>query len=97
MITATQAARGISTTHLRLRILIPESHHHEPIFSRLVVDHKLAVKIIRTVLGTDDQPRQFDLELTGTIAQMQSGLAYLESLNLKIRGKPNPAGDSWYY
>ncbi|WP_416668925.1 NIL domain-containing protein [Egbenema bharatensis] len=97
MITATQTARGVSIAHLRIQILIPESQHYEPIFSRLVANHKLAVNVTRTVLGTDGQPRQLDLELTGTIAQMQSGLAYLESLKLKIRGKPNPAGDSWHY
>lgn len=97
MITATQTVRGINITHLRIRIFIPELHYHESIFSRLVNDHKLAVNVIRTVLRTDSQTRQLDLELTGTIAQIQSGLTYLESLNLKIRGKPNPAGDSWYY
>jgi len=97
MIAATQTVRGINIAHLRIRVFIPESQHHEPIFSRLVSDHKLAVNVIRTVLRSDNQLRQLDLELTGTIAQIKSGLDYLEFLNLKIRGKPNPSGDSWYY
>ena len=97
MIAANQTVRDINIAHLRIRIFIPKLHYQEPIFSRLVNDHNLAVNVIHTVLATDGQPRQLDLELTGTIAQIRSGLAYLESLNLKIRGKPNPAGDSWHY
>lgn len=97
MRTANKAIRGVSNPHLRIQISIPELHCNEPIFSRLVADHKLTVNVTNTVLGDDGKPRQLDLELTGTIAQMQSGLAYLKSLNLSIRGKPNPAGDSWHY
>lgn len=46
---------------------------------------------------TQPQQRKLDLELTGSIAQVQSGLTYLESLNLRLEGRPNPDGDSWYY
>lgn len=36
----------------------------------------------------------FDIELRGTVPQISSDLAYLESLNLRIVGKLNADGDS---
>ena len=39
----------------------------------------------------------FNLELRGTLNQIQKGIAYLEELELEIWGKPNTDGDSWHY
>ena len=39
----------------------------------------------------------FDLELRGTLNQIQKGIADLEELELEIWGKPNTDGDSWHY
>lgn len=96
-ITANKTIRDFSIAHLRIRIFIPKQHSDEPIFSRLIADHKLTVNLASAVLEASGRPKQLDLELKGTIAQIQSGLAYLESLNIAIRGKSNPAGDSWHY
>ncbi len=41
-------------------------------------------------------PLFLDLELIGSIQDIQKGLGYLESLHLPICGKPNPDEDSWY-
>jgi hypothetical protein len=43
-----------------------------------------------------DQEAYFDIELRGTVPQISNGLAYLESLNLRIVGKPNADGDGWF-
>lgn len=85
-------------TQIRLRVYIPKSYLQEPIISRLISLHNLVVNITGAMLGTKtDGDGCFDLEIRGTVAQISSGLAYLEALNLKIVGKVNVDGDSWYY
>jgi L-aspartate semialdehyde sulfurtransferase ferredoxin len=81
---------------LRIRVYYPRGLQQEPIISKLISEHGLMVNRMSTRRNTQSQQRRFDLELTGAIAQIQSGLIYLESLNLKLKGKPNPDGDSWY-
>jgi len=81
---------------LRIKIQIPNDFHKEPIISRLSLEHGLTVNIIAALLSNDSQWNGwFDLELEGNAKQVQSGLAYLQELNVKIWGKPNPHGDSW--
>jgi hypothetical protein len=85
-------------TQVRLQILFPDRYQQEPILSRLATDCALVLKITGVKLGRDCELRgQIDLELRGTIPQIRCGLAYLESLDLKIIGKANPDRDSWYY
>jgi ABC-type methionine transport system ATPase subunit len=94
---ATKGQRS-SLTKVRLRILFPHCYRQEPVLSRLVSDHALIFNITQARLDINSQENgQLDLELQGTTAQIGCGLAYLESLNLKIIGKPNPDGDSWHY
>lgn len=85
-----------SITKIRLRLHIPRHYQHEPLISRLIAIHGLVVNITGAMLGkhTNGDGR-FDLEIRGTIPQIGRGLAYLESLNLKIIGKPNADGDGW--
>lgn len=83
---------------VRLQILFPNDYQHEPILSQLAHDHALAFNITGARLGINcESGGQLDLELRGTIAQIRCGLSYLQSLNLKITGKPNPDRDSWHY
>lgn len=89
-------ATGKSLTRIRLRVLIPQQHRQQPVISHLVSAYGLSINISKALLKPNDRPGQFDLELTGTIAQIQAGLAYLASLDLVIQGKPNPDGDGWY-
>lgn len=85
-------------TQVRLQILFPDRYQQEPILSRLATDCALGFNITGAKLGKDCELRgQLDLELQGTIPQIRCGLAYLESLDLKIIGKANPPRDSWYY
>lgn len=95
---------GVSTVadinqsvRLRIKLSIPQQSQQTAVLSQLVTDYGLSVNILCTVLDADHQPKQFDLELRGTIAQVNDGLSYLESLDALIKGKPNPDGDSWYY
>lgn len=82
---------------LRLRVYIPQVYHREPVISRLISQHGLVVNITSALLPNASSQGEFDLELKGTPQQICQGLLYLASLNLKILGKANPAGDGWYY
>ncbi|AFZ24910.1 ABC-type metal ion transport system, ATPase component [Cylindrospermum stagnale PCC 7417] len=85
-------------TQTRLRLHIPQSYLQEPVISQLISAHDLVVNITGAMLQADKGGGgYFDLELRGTVPQICSGLAYLESLNLKIFGKPNADSDAWYY
>ncbi len=84
-------------TQIRLRVYIPKLYLQEPVISHLISTHRLVVNITGAMLGAKtDGDGCFDIELRGTVAQISSGLAYLASLNLRIVGKANVDGDSWY-
>ncbi len=86
-----------SFTQIRLQIFFPHYYQQQPILSRLVSDCALTFNITGARLGIHcEWGGNLDLELRGTIEQIRKGLIYLESLNLKIVGKPNPDRDSWY-
>lgn len=93
---STVSQRGFS--RIRLRVLIPQHDQQQPVISHLASDYGLSVNISEAQLKVNQTHLlgQFDLELTGTITQLQAGLAYLVSLDLVIQGKPNPDGDGWY-
>ncbi|NMF63836.1 hypothetical protein DP113_12460 [Brasilonema octagenarum UFV-E1] len=94
MITA--VFKSSSITKIRLRLQIPGHYQQEPVISRLIAIYGLVVNITGAMLGKQTNGEGcFDLELRGTVAQIRHGLAYLESLNLKIVGKPNTEGDGW--
>ncbi|MBF2047088.1 MAG: NIL domain-containing protein [Elainella sp. C42_A2020_010] len=82
------------TAHLRVRVYL---YQQEPIVSHLISQFGLSVNVNQVVLEDQVFPRQIDLELHGTIAQVQQGLAYLASVSLAVQGKPNADGDSWHY
>ncbi|MBW4607604.1 MAG: NIL domain-containing protein [Hassallia sp. WJT32-NPBG1] len=84
-------------TKVRLRLHIPQCYQQEPVISRLISAHGLVVNITKAIVEEHtDGHGSFDLELQGTPPQISSGLTYLESLNLTIKGKPNADGDGWY-
>jgi hypothetical protein len=90
--------RGDSLTQIRLRVGIPKTYHQEPVISQLTANYGLLVNITGAMLGEDTSGQGwFDLELRGTPNQIQSGLAYLQELELKIWGRPNADGDGWHY
>lgn len=83
-----------SQTQIRLRVYIPKIYHKEPVISRLTADYGVLVNITGAILSPDTGDQGwFDLELQGTPHQIQSGLTYLQKLELEIFGRPNPDGD----
>lgn len=85
-------------TWIRLRLHIPSCYQHEPVISRLISEYDLTVNITGATLGAiSSEDGCFDLELRGTSRHISQGLAYLESLHLRIVGRPNVDRDSWDY
>lgn len=84
-------------TKTRIRLHIPPDYQQEPVISRLSSDYGLSVNITGAKLAATTQAGIFELELRGTPQQIQTGLTYLRSLNVKVIGKPNAEGDSWHY
>ncbi|BAZ44237.1 hypothetical protein NIES4102_12450 [Chondrocystis sp. NIES-4102] len=84
-------------TQVRLQIFFP-NYYQQPLLSLLTSNCAVAFNVTKSRLDSDYEFRgQLDLELRGTIPQICCGLAYLESLDLKIIGKANSDRDSWYY
>jgi len=84
-----------SVTKVRIKIKIPQTYQNEPVLSRLTSEHGLIFNITKAILGGKHQEYWLDLELIGTPKQIESAIAYLLKLQVKIWGKPNPDGDSW--
>lgn len=92
------ASRYCSVTQVRVHIRIPQQYQQEPIISRLISEHGLVVNITGAIVGTNLYEKGlFDLELSGTPEQIHSGFLYLQTLDIKLVGKPNAEGDSWHY
>lgn len=72
-------------TSKRIRLRISRDFHQEPIISRLVSDSGLSVNIAAAILGANGVgDGWFDLDLKGTVSQIQQGINYLNDLNLQI-------------
>lgn len=80
---------------IRLQLQIAECYPLEALLTNLRVQQGLTVNITERGIKRNIN-QHLDLEIQGTILQISKGLNYLQSLNLKIRGKPNTEGDSWY-
>ncbi|NJR60416.1 MAG: ABC transporter [Cyanobacteria bacterium CRU_2_1] len=81
-------------TQTRLRIRIPKRYYQEPIISNLITQHGLTVNILAALLGANArEDGWFDLELQGTVPQIQSALLYLNDLDLEIWH--DNEGESW--
>lgn len=94
--TALPGAKQTSVTQLRVRLYIPAHYQQEPVISRLISNYGLVVNITGAILESNSHSNGcFDLELRGSFEQIRRGLSYLNSLQIQVIGKPNPAGDSW--
>ncbi|MBF2051270.1 MAG: NIL domain-containing protein [Leptolyngbya sp. IPPAS B-1204] len=72
-------------TSTRIRIRIPKRYQQEPIISNLISQYNLTVNIAAALLGANArEDGWFDLELQGTVPQIQSALLYLNDLDLEI-------------
>jgi len=84
-----------SIIQIRLQLQIAQCYPLKTIFSNLISEQGLTVNI--TGVRAEENAYQYlDLEIQGTILQINNGLDYLQSLDLKIKGKPNTEGDGWY-
>lgn len=80
---------------LRIRVRVPKAYHREPVISKLIADYGLDVTISAALLGASGkEDGWFDLTLRGQHAQIQSGLLYLNDLNLEI-WYDNDEADGW--
>ncbi|GAX43882.1 hypothetical protein NIES4075_48970 [Tolypothrix sp. NIES-4075] len=78
-------ANDIAIAHKRIRLRIPKDYHSQPVISRLVSDYGLTVNITAAVLGANAVgDGWFDLDLQGTIGQIDLALSYLHDLDLQI-------------
>lgn len=69
----------------RIRIRIPKRYQQEPIISNLITQHGLTVNIQAALLGANArEDGWFDLELHGSVAQIESALIYVNDLDLEI-------------
>lgn len=73
------------STHTRVRIRIPKRYQQEPVISKLISEYGLTVNISAALLGANArEDGWFDLDLQGTVVQLQSALLYLNDLDLEI-------------
>jgi hypothetical protein len=67
-----------------IRLRIPEDLHGEPVISQLTSRCGITVNIISATLGVKAGSGWFHLSLTGTQAQIQTAIAYLNDLDIEI-------------
>jgi ABC-type methionine transport system ATPase subunit len=81
-------------THKRIRLRIAKRYQQEPVISKLVSDYKLTVNIAAALLGANArEDGWFDLDMQGTVPQIQSALLYLNDLDLEVWHEGEP--ESW--
>lgn len=82
-------------TQTRIRVRIPKNLHEEPVISHLISQYGITVNINAALLSVNARDDGwFDLELRGTKPQIQSGLTYLNDLDLEIWGE-STYEDGW--
>ena len=81
-------------TDKRIRLRIPKRYQQEPVISNLISNYKLTVNIAAALLGANArEDGWFDLNLQGTVPQIQSALLYLNDLDLEVWHEGEP--ESW--
>jgi ABC-type methionine transport system ATPase subunit len=81
-------------TSTRIRLRIPKRYQQEPVISKLISEYGLTVNIAAALLGANArEDGWFDLELQGTVPQIQTALLYLNDLDLEIWYESET--DSW--
>jgi NIL domain len=97
MSTTGNATGNNRPTQTRIRIRIPKGYHEEPVISRLVSQYGVTVNIAAALLSANArEDGWFDLELRGTNLQIQSGLTYLDELDLEVWNElSDPTAETW--
>lgn len=91
------ASEDTRPTQLRIRIRIPKEYQEEPILSRLISEHGLTVNLNAALLSANiKNDGWFDLDLKGTKRQIDSGVIYLNDLDVEIWSKSSdPDEENW--
>ncbi len=83
-------------TETLIQVRIPKDLHEEPVISRLVSHYGVTVMIMAAQVSTNALEHScFDLQLRGTISQIESALTYLDELDLEILHQSTPEEDGW--
>ncbi|MBW4423872.1 MAG: NIL domain-containing protein [Nostoc desertorum CM1-VF14] len=83
-------------TQTRIQVRIPKDLHEEPVISRLVSHYNVIVIIADAQVSANvPQYSCFDLELRGTVSQIESALTYLDELDLEVLHQSSPEEDGW--
>ena len=81
-------------THQRIRLRISKQYQQEPVISHLISDYGLTVNIAAALLSANArEDGWFDLDIQGTVPQIQSALLYLNDLDLEVWHEAEP--ESW--
>lgn len=95
-VTVTSSTQGDRHIQTRIRVRIPKQYHQDPIISDLIRQYGVTVNITAALLSVNaKEDGWFDLELRGTVAQVQSALGYLNDLNLEIWRESDEQQSGW--
>ncbi|MBD6614939.1 NIL domain-containing protein [Komarekiella sp. 'clone 1'] len=83
-------------TQTRIQVHIPKDLHEEPVISRLVSHYGITVIIVDAQVSANvPECSCFNLELRGTVSQIESALTYLDELDLEVLHQSNSEEDGW--
>ncbi|AVH67767.1 MULTISPECIES: NIL domain-containing protein [unclassified Nostoc] len=83
-------------TQTCIQVRIPKDLHEEPVISRLTSHYGVTVIIAAAQISVNvPECSCFDLELRGTISQIESALTYLDELDLEVLHQSSPEEDGW--
>ncbi|NCJ05264.1 ABC transporter [Synechococcales cyanobacterium C] len=86
------------TIYKRIRIQVPPEYSGEPVIANLAVMHELEVNILGAFLATHSKESGwFDLQLRGTSARMEAGLAYLRTLEIEVLADDDRPTPDWSF
>ncbi len=82
--------------HKRVRIQVPPQYHGEPVITNLAVMYELQVNIVGAFLAANSsESGWFDVQLRGTPARVDAGLAYLSSLQVEFLDDADQPAKTW--
>ncbi|MEH2136872.1 NIL domain-containing protein [Nostoc sp.] len=83
-------------TQTCIQVRIPKDLHEEPVISRLTSHYGVTVIIAAAQISANLLEYScFDLELRGTVSQIESALTYLDELDLEVLHQSSPEEDGW--
>lgn len=70
---------------IRIKILIPQAYHQEPIINNLAHKYNLNINIFGAVLGANaESGGWFDLLLSGKVKDIKQALNYFQEIHIEI-------------